>query len=369
MLYYLHHLTAHFQGFNVFRYITFRATGAALTALVFSWIIGPGLIRVLTRLKMGQPLRAKSEVRELADLHSGKKGTPTMGGLLIIFAVALSSLLWVDPGHGKLVWLSLFAMVVMGGVGFLDDYLKVAKKKSDGLPGRLKIVAQVAVALVVAGVLLSDPQYADRARTVDLPFLRGIVLGLGSWGAVLFFALVVAGSSNAVNLTDGLDGLATGCTLTVAFVFAVFAYVIGNVAMANYLFIPHVVNAGELAVFCAALLGACLGFMWFNCHPARIFMGDTGSLAIGGTLGVISICLGQEFLLVLAGGIFVAEAASVMIQVGVFKASGRKIRVFKMSPLHHHFELSGWNESQVTIRFWIVSLLCGLLALSSLKLR
>ncbi|MDE1170796.1 MAG: phospho-N-acetylmuramoyl-pentapeptide-transferase [Verrucomicrobium sp.] len=368
MLYYLHYLSGYFGGFNVFRYITFRAAAATLTALIFTWIIAPALIRALTRLKMGQPLRGKEEVRDLAALHQGKKGTPTMGGLLIIFSVAVSSLLWVDFKAANLVWLALGAMVFLGGVGFLDDYLKVSKKKSAGLPGRLKIVAQVGTALVVGGVLLSDPLYADRIARVDIPFTRGLTfLHLGFWAALFFFSLVVTGSSNAVNLTDGLDGLATGCTLTVALVFAVFAYIAGNLDLAQYLFVSHIRNAGELSIFCAALIGACLGFLWFNCHPARVFMGDTGSLAIGGAIGVVSICVAQEFLLVIAGGIFVVEALSVILQVASFKLTGK--RIFAMAPLHHHFELKGWAESQVTIRFWIISLLCGLLALSSLKLR
>jgi len=367
MLYYLHNLTGWFAGFNVFRYISFRAVGAALTALVFSWVIGPAVIRILTRLKMGQPLRQKSEVRELADLHSGKKGTPTMGGVLIIFAVAFSTVLWVNPEVGKLVWLALGATIFLGVVGFIDDYLKVIKKKSDGLPGRLKILAQVATALVVGLVLLTDPQYSDRAQILDIPFVRGLTgLDMG-WFSLLFFALVVTGSSNAVNLTDGLDGLAAGCTLTVAMVFVVVAYVAGNFDISKYLFLPHVRNAGELAVFCSALVGASLGFLWFNCHPARVFMGDTGSLALGGALGVVAICVGQELMLVVAGGIFVVEALSVILQVASFKLTGK--RIFAMSPLHHHFELKGWAESQVTIRFWIISLLCSLLALSALKLR
>lgn len=246
MLYYLHYLSGYFGGFNVFRYITFRAAAATLTALIFTWIIAPALIRALTRLKMGQPLRGKEEVRDLAALHQGKKGTPTMGGLLIIFSVAVSSLLWVDFKAANLVWLALGAMVFLGGVGFLDDYLKVSKKKSAGLPGRLKIVAQVGTALVVGGVLLSDPLYADRIARVDIPFTRGLTfLHLGFWAALFFFSLVVTGSSNAVNLTDGLDGLATGCTLTVALVFAVFAYIAGNLDLAQYLFVSHIRNAGS----------------------------------------------------------------------------------------------------------------------------
>ncbi|HEY8965487.1 MAG TPA: phospho-N-acetylmuramoyl-pentapeptide-transferase [Candidatus Methylacidiphilales bacterium] len=365
MLYYLHYLN-HSFGFNVFQYITFRIVGAALTSLVFCWIFGPGVIELLRRLKMGQPLRQKAEVHKLADLHSGKKGTPTMGGLLILISVTGSSLLWVRLGEAKLVWLTLGSMLFLGAIGFLDDWLKVSKKKSDGLPGRLKLVAQVLTGLVVGAVLLADPQYRDGAKDLAIPFLRTHSLDLGAW-ALLFFAFVVTGSSNAVNLTDGLDGLAAGCTITVAFVYAVFAYVVGNAKIAAYLFIHPVPHAGELAIFCGALVGATLGFLWYNCHPARVFMGDTGSLAIGGALGVVAICVGQELLLVLAGGVFVMEALSVILQVASFKTTGK--RIFAMAPIHHHFELKGWAESQVTIRFWILSLLCGLLALATLKLR
>ncbi len=366
MLYYLHHFHHAFTLLNVFHYVTFRIVGAAMTSLVFCWIVGPWLIEILRRLKMGQPLRQKEEVHKLAELHSGKKGTPTMGGLLILLAVAASCLLWVRLEEAKLVWISLGAMFFLGGIGFLDDYLKVSKKKSAGLPGRLKLVAQVATGLAVGAILLADPTYRQVAREMSIPFLRTASVDLG-WWALLFFAFVVTGASNAVNLTDGLDGLAGGCTITVALVYAIFAYVVGNVKMAAYLFMPYVPHAGELAIFCAALLGATLGFLWYNCHPARVFMGDTGSLAIGGALGVVAICVGQELLLVLAGGVFVVEALSVIIQVSFFKMTGR--RVFAMSPIHHHFELKGWAESQVTIRFWIMSLLCALLALSSLKLR
>ncbi|SDU28823.1 Phospho-N-acetylmuramoyl-pentapeptide-transferase [Verrucomicrobium sp. GAS474] len=366
MLYYLHFLHRTFEGFNVFHYITFRIVGATLTALVLCWLFGPWLIEILRRLKMGQPLRQKDEVHKLAELHSGKKGTPTMGGVLILLAVTVSCLLWVRLEEAKLVWITLGAMLFLGAIGFLDDYIKVSKKKSAGLPGRLKLVAQVATGLAVGGILLADPVYRHGAESLAVPFLRTTSVDLG-WWALLFFVLVITGASNAVNLTDGLDGLAGGCTITVAFVYAVFAYVVGNAKIASYLFIPHVPHAGELAIFCGALLGATLGFLWYNCHPARVFMGDTGSLAIGGALGVVAICIGQELLLVLAGGIFVIEALSVIIQVFSFKMTGK--RVFAMAPIHHHFELKGWAESQVTIRFWIMSLLCALMALATLKLR
>jgi phospho-N-acetylmuramoyl-pentapeptide-transferase len=360
------YLLAHHLNINVLHYVTFRALGAALTALIVSWVMGPWLIEILTRLKMGQPLRGKEEVRELANLHSGKKGTPTMGGLLIILAVIVSCGLWARP-DSRLVWLVLAVMAILGGLGFADDYRKVTKKKSDGISGRMKLLVQGLTAVLVGWVLLTDPITAPVAGSIYFPFLKGFtIVGIG-WSAVLFFILVIMGASNAVNLTDGLDGLAVGCTLTVALVYGIFCYACGNLGDAKYLFLPHVRGAEELSVFCAALTGACLGFLWFNCHPAKVFMGDTGSLALGGALGVVSICIGQELLLILAGGIFVAEAGSVIIQVASFKLTGK--RVFAMSPLHHHFELKGWGETTVTIRFWILSLLFSLLALSTLKLR
>ena len=357
---------AHHFGINVFHYVTVRGLGAALTALVTSWLLGPLCIRLLTGLKMGQPLRGRSEVRELADLHSSKKGTPTMGGLLVIAAVLISCLLWARL-DSKLVWLGLGVMVILGALGFADDFLKVTKKNTAGVSSRTKLVVQALTSILVGLVLLTDSATAKVADSLYFPFFKAFTItGLG-WGAVIFFMLVLTGSSNAVNLTDGLDGLAIGCTLTVAVVYGVFCYACGNLQDAKYLFLPHVPGAEELSVFCAALTGACLGFLWYNSHPAQIFMGDTGSLALGGALGTVAICIGQEILLVLAGGIFVAEAASVIIQVTSFKLTGK--RVFAMAPLHHHFELKGWNETTVTTRFWILSLLCALLALSTLKFR
>jgi phospho-N-acetylmuramoyl-pentapeptide-transferase len=370
MLYYLHYLTSQSDllgPLNVFQYVSFRAMGAAATSMLFSLLLGPLAIRLLTRLKLGQPLRTKDEVRQLADLHAGKKGTPTMGGLLIIASVVLSCLLWALPSN-PMIWLVLVVFISMGAVGYADDFLKVRKKNSKGVSGRVKLAAQAGLALLVVLVLYHLPATAESAPRLEIPFYKTpIIWDLGYGGGFVFFSLVLMGTSNGVNLTDGLDGLAAGCTVTVALVYAVFAYLTGTPVAANYLHLPFVSGAEELAVFCAALAGGGLGFLWFNCHPAQVFMGDTGSLAIGGALGVVAICLNQELLLIVAGGVFVMEAGSVLLQVASFKLTGK--RIFAMSPLHHHFELKGWNESTVTIRFWILSLLFALMALSTLKLR
>ena len=370
MLYYLYFLSAHWGPLNVFRYETFRAMAAALTSLMLSLAMGPQTIVLLTRLKLGQPLRLKSEVRELADLHSSKKGTPTMGGILILFSVAISSLLWCDPAN-RLFWLVLGSMLFLGFIGFADDYEKVAKKNSKGIRGWQKLAAQALLALFVFLYLKyissSDGDDSEWSR-LYIPFFKSaVVVNMGLFVTVVFFGLVIMGSSNAVNLTDGLDGLAIGCSISVALTYAIFCYVGGNAKLATYLILPLVSGAGELAVFCAALVGSGLGFLWFNCHPARVFMGDTGSLALGGVLGVIAICVHQELLLVIAGGVFVLEAGSVLLQVASFKLTGK--RIFAMSPLHHHFELKGWDESTVTVRFWIMSLIGAMAALATLKLR
>jgi phospho-N-acetylmuramoyl-pentapeptide-transferase len=366
MLYYLSHFSSAFGPLNVFRYETFRATAAALTSLMLSFMLGPRTILLLTQLKLGQPLRLKSEVRELADLHSGKKGTPTMGGILIILTVTISSLLWCDP-YNHLYWLVLGSMLFLGFLGFADDYEKVAKKNSKGIRGWQKLAAQLFLAVFVFVYLRIYSDYPGASNRLYIPFMKTpVVVDMGVL-AVVFFAVVIMGTSNAVNLTDGLDGLAIGCCISVALTYAIFCYVAGNARLATYLFLPLVSGAGDLAVFCAALVGSGLGFLWFNCHPARVFMGDTGSLALGGVLGVIAICVHQELALVIAGGVFVLEAGSVLIQVASFKLTGK--RVFAMSPLHHHFELKGWNESTVTVRFWIMSLVASLMALATLKLR
>jgi len=366
MMYYLHRFSDQFIGFNVFSYVTFRSVAAAVTAFVISLIFGNFVIRKLTALKLGQPIRLAAEVHRLAELHGGKQGTPTMGGVLIIGAVFLSSILWARPDN-RFVWLALFTMLYLGALGFADDYLKVAKKKSAGISGRYKLFFQLILALIVTAVFLTSPLLEVQARSLYLPFLKAPVIANMSWFTFLFFALVIVGSSNAVNLTDGLDGLAIGCTVTVAFAYALLSYAAGNFRIAEYLQVPFYPFTGELTVVCAALVGAGFGFLWFNCHPAKVFMGDTGSLAIGGMIGVVAICCKQELLLALVGGVFVIEAISVILQVLSFKLTGRLI--FAMSPIHHHFELVGWKENTVIVRFWILSGIFALLGLATLKLR
>lgn len=351
---------------NVFSYITFRGIGAAATAFLISILFGNWVIRKLIALKFGQPIRTAEEVHKLFELHGAKKGTPTMGGLLIIGSILLATFLWARPTN-PFVWLVLGSMLFLGAVGFYDDWLKVTKKSSSGISSRLKFALQCLLALVFTAFFLLHPKLSELAQSLYVPFFKEpIVTGMGLFTFV-FFLLVIVGTSNAVNLTDGLDGLAIGCTATVASAYAALAYLAGNAKAAAYLQIPFVIYSGELAVVCAALLGACLGFLWWNAHPARVFMGDTGSLAIGGMLGAVAICCKQEILLVIVGGVFVLEALSVILQVGSFKLTGR--RIFRMAPLHHHFELSGWKENTVIVRFWILSVLFALLGLATLKLR
>ncbi|HEY9419653.1 MAG TPA: phospho-N-acetylmuramoyl-pentapeptide-transferase [Candidatus Udaeobacter sp.] len=366
MMYYLHRLSDQFIGFNVFFYVTFRAVAAAVTAFLVTLIFGNFIIRRLIALKLGQPIRAAAEVHRLAELHGGKQGTPTMGGVLVIGAVFVSSLIWARLDN-RFVWLVLFSMIYLGALGFADDYLKITKKKSDGISGRLKLIFQIALAGIITGVFLSSPLLEVQARSLYVPFFKAPVIANMSWFTFVFFALVIVGSSNAVNLTDGLDGLAIGCTITVAFGYALLSYAAGNFRIAEYLQVPFYPFAGELTIVCSALVGAGLGFLWFNCHPAKVFMGDTGSLAIGGMIGVVAICCKQELLLIVVGGMFVIEAVSVILQVISFKLTGR--RIFVMSPLHHHFELTGWKENTVIVRFWILSIIFVLLGLATLKLR
>ena len=366
MMYYLHLLAERVKGTNVFYYLTFRAVAASVTAFGLSLVFGNVVIRKLISLKVGQPIRTADEVRHLAELHGGKQGTPTMGGVLIIGSVFLSSVIWARPDN-RFVWLALFAMVYLGVLGFVDDYIKVKKKKSDGISGRLKLLFQLILAAIVTVVFLTNPLIEVQARSLWLPFFKVPVIDNMGWFTFFFFALVITGSSNAVNLTDGLDGLAIGCTVTVAFAYALLTYAAGNFRIAEYLQVPFYSYAGELTVVCAALVGAGLGFLWFNCHPAKVFMGDTGSLAIGGFMGVVAICCKQELLLSVVGGVFVIEAVSVILQVLSFKLTGK--RIFAMSPIHHHFELSGWKENTVIVRFWILSAIFALLGLATLKLR
>jgi len=376
MLYYLSEISTWAAGrgidndilkaLNVFSYITFRAICAGVTAFVLSLAFGNLVIRKLISLKFGQPIRTAAEVHKLHELHGAKKGTPTMGGVLLIGTVVVSTLLWAKP-ENPFVWLVLFSTVFMGGIGLYDDWLKVSKKSSDGISSRMKFALQCLLAGIFTIFLLLNPKVSTIAQQLYFPFIKDPLLASMGWFSFIFFLLVIVGTSNAVNLTDGLDGLATGCTATVAATYAVLVYVAGNIKAASYLQIPYVAYSGELAVLCVALLGACLGFLWWNAHPARVFMGDTGSLAIGGMLGSVAICCKQEFLLVIVGGIFVIEAMSVILQVASFKLTGR--RIFKMSPIHHHFELSGWKENTVSVRFWILAVLLALLGLATLKLR
>ena len=376
MLYYLYELgewarkaghdSDFFKALNVFSYITFRAICAAATAFLISIVFGSWTIRQLISLKFGQPIRTKEEVNKLFELHGAKKGTPTMGGLLIIGSILISTLLWART-ENPFVWLVLFSTLFLGAIGFYDDWLKVSKKSSKGINSRLKFVLQCVLAGIFTIFFLTSPKLSEIAKQLYIPFLKEpLIFSLG-WLTFVFYLLVIVGTSNAVNLTDGLDGLATGCTATVAATYAGLAYLAGNVRAAEYLQIPYVPYSGELAVVCSALLGACLGFLWWNAFPARVFMGDTGSLAIGGMLGAVAICCKQEILLVIVGGVFVIEAMSVILQVASFKITGR--RIIKMSPIHHHFELSGWKENTVIVRFWIVSILFALLGLATLKLR
>ena len=345
---------------NVFRYITFRAANAALMALLLSIFLGPALIRWLRARQIGQSIREAGPKN-----HQVKAGTPTMGGILINLAIVVPTLVFADLTN-RYVWVALAATVLAMLIGVGDDWRKVSRKNNRGLSGRQKLVLQTVIGFGVAwaSVMLFDAR--PEATRVTLPFLKNVHPDLGVF-YVLFAAVVVVGSSNAVNLTDGLDGLAIGATLIASGTFAILAYIAGNAKAANYLLVPHVPGTGELAVFCAAIVGASLGFLWFNAHPAEVFMGDTGSLALGAALGTVAVLIKQEILLVLVGGLFVVEAVSVILQVGSFKLTGK--RIFRMAPLHHHFELLGWAESKVIIRFWIVAILFALVALGSLKLR
>jgi phospho-N-acetylmuramoyl-pentapeptide-transferase len=357
LLYPLHEVIG---AFNVFRYITFRAALATLTALVLSFILGPWLIRRLRRFQIGQEIRDEGPVS-----HQTKRGTPTMGGILIITAVVLPTLLWADLGN-VFVWITVVSTLAFGAIGFADDYLKVARRRSLGLTIRTKFGLQVAVAVGLGLFLIRLAAQGDFTTKLAFPFVKALVPDL-MWFYVPFVVLVLVGSANAVNLTDGLDGLAIGSVLIASATFTVLAYATGHAIVADYLGIVNVKGTGELTVFCASMVGASLGFLWFNCHPAEVFMGDVGSMAMGGALGTVAILTKQEFLLVIAGGLFVLEAVSVILQVGSFKTRGK--RIFRMSPLHHHFELSGWSETKVVIRFWILAIMFSLMALATLKLR
>ena len=366
MMYYVSTLSRYFGPLRVFEYSTFRGLAAALTAFLISFLFGKRVIRKLISLKFGQPVRTREEVNLLYETHGRKKGTPTMGGVLIIVSVVASAVLWARPTNPS-VWLAIFTIVYLGALGFIDDYIKVAKRNSKGLSGRLKLLAQFVLAVLVVGLFLYGPKNAMFGTQLFVPFIKRPLIDNMGLLAFLFYGLVIVGCSNAVNLTDGLDGLAAGCTVTVAGAYAVFAFASSNIRVAEYLQIPFFPGSGELTVLCSALVGAGLGFLWFNAHPAQVFMGDTGSLAIGGFIAVIAICCKQELLLMLVGGVFMMEAFSVIIQVASFKLTGK--RVFAMSPIHHHFELNGWSETTVVVRFWILSIIFAVLGLATLKLR
>jgi len=360
--------------FNLFNYISFRAGAATVTALLLAFLVGPGIIRRLRERKVGQVIRAEGPAS-----HQGKRGTPTMGGVIILIATILPTVLWAQLTN-RFVIVAVLATLWMGTIGFLDDYLKIVQGRSRGLVARWKLVGQCTFGLALGLYLIYFPVAPVGeipATATTLPFFKYLVVNFAPWLFVVFVTLVITGSSNAVNLTDGLDGLATGLTTIAAATFAFFAYLIGRSDATQYLYLFHLPGAGELTIFCGALMGASLGFLWFNAHPAEVFMGDTGSLAIGGAFGTVAILLKAEFLLLLIGGVFVAEAVSVMLQTGVYRyfkrTRGKEYadghRVFRMAPLHHHFEKMGWAEATVVTRFYILGILCALIGLATLKLR
>ena len=354
-------LADQFSALNVFKYLTFRTGGAVITALVISFLFGPVVISMLKNRQLGgQPIREDGPESHLLT----KKGTPTMGGFLILLALTIATLLWADLRNGY-IWVALGVTLAFGIIGFLDDYMKVAQCNSKGLPGKLKLLLQVAISAVAALYIMSQMP-PDLATVIAIPFLKETVINFG-WMFVGFAVLVMVGASNAVNLTDGLDGLAIVPVMIAAGVFALIAYLAGNSVFSGYLQINYVPGSGELAVFCGSVIGSGLGFLWYNAPPAKVFMGDTGSLALGGALGAVSIITKHELVLAIVGGLFVLETLSVIVQVISFKLTGK--RVFAMAPLHHHFEKKGWAESTIVIRFWIIASILALVGLSTLKLR
>jgi len=377
MLYYvlIHVLQKYFSPLNVFRYITVRTVYASLTAMFLALVFGPWLIHKLRELQIGQYIR-----EEGPQEHKKKAGTPTMGGVLIVLSTAVPVLMWADLSNA-FVLLALFALLAFASIGFLDDYAKVAKRRNLGLTGKKKIVLQVSVSTFVGIVLLILATHRSYSTQLIVPFIKRFhpdlvihsLLNVPNFWPVAFvpflafIAIVITGSSNAVNLTDGLDGLAIGCTVIAAGALTILTYVSSNFRWANYLDIQYIPRVGELTVFCGALVGASLGFLWYNAHPAEVFMGDVGSLSLGGTLGTIAVIIKQEVLLLFIGGVFIIEAVSVLLQVGSFKLRGK--RIFKMAPIHHHFELKGVAEPKIIVRFWIIGIILGLVAISTLKIR
>jgi phospho-N-acetylmuramoyl-pentapeptide-transferase len=366
MISYLAEFEGVFGPLRLFRYITVRSMGGAATAFLIGMWLAPWMIARLRAFKLNQSLRTAEQVGALAALHSEKKKTPTMGGLIIFIAVAGSILLWARWNVYVGVALMVYAGLTV--IGFADDYLKVRHRNSRGLPGRYKLLGQFALSIAALWWLLADPLTSPLIQQLWLPFLKYPLVEQVPWPLLLAFVfVVVAGSSNAINLTDGVDGLAIGCTVTAALAYGLMAYATSHAIYASYLLLPFLNGAGELTVVCAILCAGSLAFLWYNAHPAMVFMGDTGSLALGGLLGIIAFMILQPFTLVVVGGIFVMEAASVILQVGSFKSRGK--RIFRMAPIHHHFELGGWAETQVVIRFWILSLIFAIIGLATLKLR
>ena len=374
----LYHLLAplgkQFLIFNLLNYISFRAAAALVTAILLAFVVGPPIIARLRARRIGQVIRAEGPAT-----HQGKRGTPTMGGLIILLATIIPTLLWARL-NSRFVWFAVLATLWMGGIGFIDDYLKIVQGKSRGLVAKWKLVGQVSFGVVLGTLLVFFPVIPTEtmpAAATTVPFFKFVIVTFAWWLYIAFVTVVITGSSNAVNLTDGLDGLATGLSAIAAAAFAFFAYVLGRTDATTYLNLFYLPGAGELTIFCTALTGACLGFLWFNSHPAQVFMGDTGSLALGGAFGTVAILLKAEFLLFLIGGVFVAAAISVILQTSVYKwfkrTRGKEYadahKVFRMAPLHHHFEKLGWHESTVVTRFYILGIFCAMVALATLKLR
>jgi len=361
MLYHLlYPLSKYISGFNLFQYITFRTAYATVTAMLISFLFGNFFINLLKKYQVKENIRDDGP-----QTHIAKEGTPTMGGLMILLSLIVPTLLWADLTN-YYIQLILFVTVWMGALGFMDDYLKAKKKERKGMVARKKFIGQVLLGLIFGGILYFIPPDANFGTSTELPFLKGYYLEFGLF-YIIFVILVITGASNAVNLTDGLDGLAIGLVGICAITFAGLAYITGRIDFSGYLDISYLKGAGELTIFCGALIGSCLGFLWFNSNPAKVFMGDTGALALGGVLGGLSLLIKKEMLLVVVGGVFVMEAASVIIQVLYYKATGK--RIFKMAPLHHHFELLGWKEQQVVVRFWIIGIIFALVSFSTLKIR
>jgi len=370
MFYYLYSLSDTISFFRIFQYITVRTVAGAGTAFVLSLMLGPWVIRRLNRLINGEQERYKQYSPDLDALHGeGKKRTPTMGGILIVISIVISSFLWAVPSN-PLFCVALLTLCYMAGLGFVDDYIKTVKHNPNGLRAWVKFVFQALWVVALMAMLRLIPETRDNVQQLMVPFLkRPLISEMCLVATLVYMAVVVIGASNAVNLTDGLDGLAIGCTSSVVLAFLVMAYVAGHVNFAQYLQIPYIAGSGELSVFCGCVLGSSLGFLWFNCHPAQVFMGDTGSLALGGAIGVVAVLIKHELVLLVVGGVFVIEAVSVILQVACFKMKGR--RIFQCAPLHHHFELKKhpWSETQIVVRFWIVSIIFALLGILLLKTR